>query len=930
MISYLVSAILSITAVILWYLFGPVVRKSMPVRTTTVSNNSTWKHLDTIAVCATAPTPTPTPPTPHSTPSVPDANQEQQKLSATLLASKLKPIEQPELKDKKERKQQDENPTQQNRSEVSNFGSIEEVNESDIYRNKRGQDHLLVSPFESTDPKIQTLDAMFRFAAQKYAVRKLFGTRSVVLHEEVKEAETDKDGNKKEKIVKIPHKKEYEFITYEAATVEISRVGAGLAKLGLTKGDLVGIYATTRREWQMAAQACFAHALPIVTMYPTLGVESLISVLEETELTVAVVDGSGVIKVLEANKQTRSLKCVIHLDRFSEKDDQLVNQTNVKIISYDDLLELGISKQPPVTPPSPRDIALIMYTSGSTGKPKGVLLSHENMMASIAGLKEIITSPLTPINEEDVLLSYLPLAHVLELAAELTVISCGGAIGFSDPRSIRREQVRDVETKRYKSDAEALAPTLMTMVPAIAERIRTAIKYSLKRQFWWNRVIFNVCYYLKRRNYLRGKSSPLIDGLVFNKVYDRFGGRLRGVLSGGAAMSLQLLEFANICFCCPVVQAYGLTETCGAGTCTDLNDIADDSVGVPIACCEIKLIERKEMGYFLHTPQEMMRSDVERKSPVSSVTRFIKSNTRYLKGHYLEQYGPRGEICIRGKNVAEGYFKRPELTAKSFIDVGDGQGKWFLTGDIGEWLPNGHLRVIDRTKDLIKLSNGEYIALSQLERVYKATPMVQWISIYVSLECDRLFGIVVPDLQKFQIKHGKKATQEVKKTIMDSLLKRGEKANLKKYEMLSDIVVVDDNWSIESGLITEAGKIKRHEIYQKYKKEIKEMESKYQKHRQTQHEAQLINREDLKSEPKAQEDVRINDPTQPQTLQQPMQAPSIPPCNEQHPSSKSESEHHHLKNKLKLRNKHKAEQVAVDELSQPSKFETSKNTIKGA
>jgi long-chain acyl-CoA synthetase len=223
--------------------------------------------------------------------------------------------------------------------------------------------------------------------------------------------------------------------------------------------------------------------------------------------------------------------------------------------------------------------------------------------------------------------------------------------------------------------------------------------------------------------------------LIFNRIRKLLGGHLQCVLSGGAPLNAETQRFINICFCCPVVQGYGLTETCGGATLADENDLSTGAVGPPLRCCEIKLREWKDAGYSPHNSS------------------------------------PQGEVLIGGDNVAIGYFKNDEKTAEDFIKIND--KRYFATGDIGEFRTDGSLKIIgkyleffkiyslnclfsDRKKDLIKLSHGEYISLGRVETTLLTNSVVDNICVYGNSEHDYLIAMVVPNVKNLE-----KLAQEV-------------------------------------------------------------------------------------------------------------------------------------------------------------------------
>ncbi|XP_037534383.1 long-chain-fatty-acid--CoA ligase 3-like [Nematolebias whitei] len=340
--------------------------------------------------------------------------------------------------------------------------------------------------------------------------------------------------------------------------------------------------------------------------------------------------------------------------------------------------------------PLPSDIAVIMYTSGSTGVPKGVMISHANIIASISGIAEKIPN----LCEDDTYIGYLPLAHVLELCAELLCISHGCRIGYSSPQTLA-DQSSKIK-KGSRGDASALQPTLMAAVPEIMDRIYKNVMTKVEQMNSFQQTLFILAYNYKLEQLSKGNSTPLCDRVVFRKVRSLLGGQTRVLLSGGAPLSAATQRFMNICLCCPVGQGYGLTETCGAGTVSELWDYSTGRVGGPLACCEIKLKDWLEGGY---------RS--------------------------LDKPHPRGEILIGGLNVTMGYYKSEAKNQEDYF-VDENNQRWFCTGDIGEIHEDGCLKIIDRKKDLVKLQAGEYVSLGKVEAVLRNCPLVDNICVYAN------------------------------------------------------------------------------------------------------------------------------------------------------------------------------------------------------
>jgi len=258
-------------------------------------------------------------------------------------------------------------------------------------------------------------------------------------------------------------------------------------------------------------------------------------------------------------------------------------------------------------------------------------------------------------------------------------------------------------------------------------------------------------------------------------------------------------RFMNICFCCPVNQGYGLTETCAAGTCCDDEDLNTGHVGPPLMCNDVMLRDWKEGGY-------------------------STSNKPY----------PQGEVLISGANVTMGYLNNPAKTAEDFIEI-DGR-RWFCTGDIGQCLPDGNMKIIDRKKELVKLQHGEYISLTKVESILITCPLVDNIYVYGNSNTEYLVAVVVPNRksleslgQKVGVKSTDFETLRTNKEVCDEFLKKIQehsvKNKLEKFEVVGKVYLCEEIWSVHNGMLTEALKLKRKPIEKFYEEELKKLYS---------------------------------------------------------------------------------------------------------
>ncbi|KPP68446.1 acyl-CoA synthetase long-chain family member 3b-like [Scleropages formosus] len=620
-------------------------------------------------------------------------------------------------------------------------------------------------------PGRDTLDGVFEHAAQHFPNRDCLGTRQLLSEED----EVQPNGKVFKKVILG----DYIWLSYREAYQAAAHFGSGLAALGQRPQYNIAIFCETRAEWIITAQACFMYNFPLVTLYSTLGGPAIAHGLNETEVTHIITS-----KDLFQSRLKAILPEVPKLEQIIVVDNKPGTWTDfpkgIRVQSMATVQELGAKPEnsfllfhfPPLIPsldavskprsrPKPTDIAVIMYTSGSTGIPKGVMISHSNLIAGITGMAERIPG----LCEDDTYIGYLPLAHVLELSAELVCVSHGCRIGYSSPQTLADQEIMD---RIYKN--------VMTKVQEMTSVQRT---------------LFVLAYNYKMEQISKGYSTPLCDRLVFRKVRSLLGGKTRVLLSGGAPLSAATQRFMNICFCCPVGQGYGLTETCGAGTISDMWDYSTGRVGAPLVCSEIMLKDWEEGGY-----------------------------------HSTDKPNPRGEILIGGPNVTMGYYKNEAKNREDFF-VDKNSQRWFCTGDIGEFDPD------DRKKDLVKLQAGEYVSLGKVEAVLKNCSLIDNICAYANSDESYVIGFVVPNQKQLMTLAKEKRivgsweeicnNPEMEKEVLRIITDAAVAGKLERFEIPKKIRLSAEPWTPETGLVTDAFKLKRKELKTHYQDDIERM-----------------------------------------------------------------------------------------------------------
>nr|AJQ20631.1 Long-Chain Acyl-CoA Synthetase [Salvia miltiorrhiza] len=657
------------------------------------------------------------------------------------------------------------------------------------------RNYRFTSPVESAWDGVTTLAELFEQSCKKYSNRRLLGTRKLI----ARSVEIS-DGKSFEKL----HLGEYEWLSYGQAFESVCHFSSGLVQLGHQKGERAAIFADTREEWFIALQGCFRRNITVVTIYASLGEEALCHSFNETEVTTVICGHKELKKIANISGQLDTVKRIICMDDEFQSDASLVSlvsgSSGWTVTSFLEVEKLGRENSVDPDLPLSADIAVIMYTSGSTGMPKGVMMTHGNILATASAVMTIVPG----LGHNDVYLAYLPLAHILELAAENIMPAIGSSIGYGSPLTLT--DTSNKIKRGTKGDATVLMPTLLASVPAILDRVRDGVRKKIDATGGLPKKLFDLAY-SRRLSAINGSwfgawglERFLWDLLVFRKVRAILGGRIRFILSGGAPLSGDTQRFINICLGAPIGQGYGLTETCAGGTFSEYDDPSVGRVGAPLPCSVVKLVDWPEGGYLI--------SD----SPK-----------------------PRGEIVIGGPNVTLGYFKNDEKTREVY-KVDERGTRWFYTGDIGQFHADGCLEIIDRKKDIVKLQHGEYVSLGKVEAALIVSPYVENIMVHADSLYNYCVALVVASqhtLEAWATKQGIQYSdfadlcqkEETLKEVSNSLLKEAKAARLEKFEVPAKIKLLSEAWTPESGLVTAALKLKREVIRKTFSDDLSKLYS---------------------------------------------------------------------------------------------------------
>nr|CAD7201597.1 unnamed protein product [Timema douglasi] len=396
--------------------------------------------------------------------------------------------------------------------------------------------------------------------------------------------------------------KPYQWLHYNETLLRAKNFGSGLVSHGLypSPETFIGIYSQNCPEWILTEQAAYCYSMVIVPLYDTLGPDACAYIIKQTEISVVVCDDDAKCNLI-LDKAPRCLKKLIVIKETRPATNQRARNRGVEIIRFEDVEKLGASKDNPEVPPKLTDVCTICYTSGTTGNPKGVMLSHENVIAGVCAV--LLQLGEHRPKSDDVMISFLPLAHMLERCCENAMYMMGGAVGFYSG-----------EIPRLSDDMKALRPTVMPAVPRLLNRIYDKVMAELNGSFI-KKMLFNMAMSAKEGEIKRGiiRNNSFWDKLVFRKVQEGMGGRMRLMVVGSAPLAGNVLTFTR---CALGLPGYGQTECTAPITLTVQGEHVPEHVGPPVSCCCVKLVDVPEMEYFASQGQ--------------------------------------GEVCVRGTNVFQG------------------------------------------------------------------------------------------------------------------------------------------------------------------------------------------------------------------------------------------------------------------------------------
>ncbi len=558
----------------------------------------------------------------------------------------------------------------------------------------------------------------------------------------------------------------YASITWHQWVQRVRCTALGLAAMGVTRADRVGLLSENRPEWTYADLGTLSLGAADVPIYPSSTAKEVGYILQHAGVKILFVSNQIQLDKLLSEKGLLppSVQAIVTFDE--------VQSAEPRVLPFSRLLEKGRlfelnnpgQYQAAVDSVAPQDLATVIYTSGTTGPPKGVMLTHANFIANYLGAREYIKA-----SDEDIALSFLPLCHVFErLAGYYFMTFHGAVIAYA------------TSMQTVAEDIQVVRPTISAAVPRFYEKVHARILERVAQASPAAQRLFRSCVNAgleRSRCCLQGKRPSLKLSLryalarriVFNKLRKSLGGRLRFFISGGAPLGQELAEFfysAGVL----ILEGYGLTETSPVIAVNREDDFKFGTVGKPLPNVEVKLAED-------------------------------------------------GEILTQGPCVMKGYFENEQATAEVM------KGGWFHTGDIGVFTDDGHLKITDRKKDIIVTSGGKNVSPQNIENLILTDPLFAQ-AVVIGDKRNYLIALLVPNREQL-MREGQALGLNL--SDWDRLLKeprvfsvcetrlRDKMKDLAPYEQIKYFAFLNRELTQEAGELTPTLKVKRRFVMEKYR-----------------------------------------------------------------------------------------------------------------
>lgn len=550
-------------------------------------------------------------------------------------------------------------------------------------------------------------------------------------------------------------------------------------KIGINVGDKIAILSQTCKEWHLIDMATMCSRNCLIPIYPSYLSHEIEYIFNHSDSTILVVENDKQLeKIIPIIKQLPNLKTIISIQELSEETlkkcrnaypyysyKDLFRIGKEELRSHPDLLENYIQNQ------QPEEYASIIYTSGTTGEPKGAVITQHALTTMLLNVEATVKGA---FNAQDKTMVFLPLSHVLGRCDSLLPLIFGWQAVYAE------------SIEKLVDNLSVVKPTIMIAVPRIFEKIYAKVMEQItqgsfveKQAFKWA-VSVAEKYFMKIDRDLSPTAAEIIEyslanKLVFSKIYNRFGGKIRFFVSGGAPLSPEIIKFlryANL----TILEGYGLTETIAPCCLNPLPKQVPGTVGRPMGDVQIS-------------------------------------------------FAPDREILIKSDALMKEYYKNPQATAEALKDG------WFHSGDIGEFTPEGYLRITDRKKDIIITSGGKNVAPQKIENLAKTKPHIShmvvigdkknYLTALVGIEKERFLPILeelglpsdctVMDLAQ---------NEQVRELIQNEINEVNQ--DLAQFETIKKFTIITEEFTTDN-FLTPSLKIKRKVVVERYQKQIEEM-----------------------------------------------------------------------------------------------------------
>jgi long-chain acyl-CoA synthetase len=570
---------------------------------------------------------------------------------------------------------------------------------------------------------------------------------------------------------RYPKGERWESQTWQETGDHVTKLAAGLVALGIEPEQRVGIASGTRFEWILADLAVMCAGAATTTVYPSSMADDVGYILADSECRVVFAEDDGQIaKLVERKAELPHLAKVVTFDGATD-GDWVIGMADVEKLGEELLASNPGVVEDRIAATTPESLATLIYTSGTTGRPKGVRLQHKSWTYEGAAIQAQ-----NILDETDLQFLWLPMAHSFGKVLLSTQLACGFATAV------------DGRVDKIIDNLAVVRPTFMGAAPRIFEKAHGRIVTMQASEGGLKEKIFKQAFKVglerdrlvregKPVPFLLAKQHALFDKLVFSKIRERFGGRVRFFISGAAALNREIAEWFGAAGIV-ILEGYGMTESSAGSFVNHPADNRFGTVGPVIPGSEVRIAED-------------------------------------------------GEVLIKGPGVMEGYHNLPEQTHEALTDDG-----WLRTGDIGELDADGYLRITDRKKDLFKTSGGKYIAPSAIESQFKAIcPYASQFLVHgnernfcvalITLDPDAMDGWAAENGMAGASYADIVGSQQVKDMVAGYVETLNGRLN--RWETIKKWILLDHDLTVESGELTPSMKVKRKVVEQNYRDDIEKL-----------------------------------------------------------------------------------------------------------